>query len=260
MHSRCAALLLTLGIFRLAGTVAQGGEFHFFPNIWGNVIVNTDMTPAGRALMPPHPDRPVYYRGRSLGNRLGTYTMPGERLPDVKETNDFIAKVLARQGYLPARQGQDPDLFLIVQWGYLNSGYTLGWFLGYDPVQDPAGTPGWEHLRVFRSKTMEAIVDAKDGPIYGVIVSAFEYRTVRTPHPVIYWQTRIGLPANGKSMATAVPTMILAAGPSIGLETKSAVLRDADAARSGRVEMGELKYLGFTPAPGNFPSRPNTPK
>lgn len=88
-------------------------------------------------------------------------------------------------------------------------------------------------------------MDAASGSVYAIIVTAFANESADTPKPVIYWQTRIGLPANGKSMAKALPTMILAAGPSIGRKADAPVLIDADEVRQGHVEFGAPKVIGY---------------
>jgi hypothetical protein len=105
---------------------------------------------------------------------------------------------------------------------------------------------------------IESILDYASEPVYGIIVTAFEYQSAGTPEPIIYWQTRIGLPANGKSMAEALPAMVLAAGPTIGRENDSPVLVDVDDAREGRVELGELEVRGIEdgPVPPNSASDP----
>jgi len=249
MRPRPSALPLLVVALGAIVTATSAAQFTFFKSVWGDVIVATDMTPEGRALTPPDLEKPVYYLGRSLASKLGS--LPGERLPDVKETNDFVARVLAQQGYLAAKPGvHEPSLFLVVQWGYLDPKFDdLKWFLGYDIGRDIGaevfpGLIGPEVFRRdFRSRTIDTVLDGMKGPIYGIIVTAFEYKSARTPNPVVYWQSRIGLPAQGKSMAEAVETMILAAGPSIGQESDGPVLRDADAARAGRVRLGDLKIL-----------------
>ena len=248
-------------LFALAGggLRALGGEFVLFKNIWGDVIVSTDTTQAGKALTPPTPQQPVYYLGRSLGLTLGS--IPGDHEPDTKKLTDFATRILAKQGYFGARPGvHDPSLFLVVQWGYLKPGTEdLLWFLGYDPRQDIAAPtfPGqlgpevWR--RNFRSREIETILEDSQSPIYGIIVTAFDFKTARTAQPVACWQTRIGLSANGKSMAEALPTMLAAAGPAIGRPSDKPVLVDADLARDGRVQLGELQILDIVndlPAPG----------
>jgi len=108
------------------------------------------------------------------------------------------------------------------------------------------GTPLFanEPMMTLRSPIIEAILENASSAIYGIIVTAFEYRSASTADPIIYWQTRIGLPANGKSMAEALPAMMLAAGPAIGRENESPVLINVDEPRKGHVELGELQSRG----------------
>jgi hypothetical protein len=242
------AVLLVLGV----GTPsALRAEFTLFKNVWGNVIVSTDTTEAGKAVPPPSPQQPIYYTGMSLGPRLGS--IPGDQEPDVKQMNQFVARILAKQGYLGARpDGPEPELFVVLQWGYLTPGSEdLLWFLGYNPADDIAAPtfPGKLGPEVFRrgmrSRLIETILEDSQGAIYGIIVTAFEFKTARTAEPVARWQTRIGLPANGKSMTEALPVMLTAAGPAIGRPADKPVLLDADTAREGRVKLGELKFLDF---------------
>jgi hypothetical protein len=255
MRKPAPLLALLLGIFGAALPIPGHAGFSLFKNYWGNVLVATDMTPEGRALTPPTPQNPVYYLGSSIGEKLGT--IPGDELPDKKKLTAFVTTILAKQGYLGARPGvHEPALYLVLQWGYLEPrSNDLLWFLGYDPAQDigaPAfpgqlGPEIWR--RGFRSRTVETILDGANGPIYGIIVTAFDYKTARSPNPVIYWQTRIGLPANGKSMADALPTMVLAAADAIGRPSKSPQLRSADDARDGHVRLDDLKILDVVGEP-----------
>lgn len=241
---------LSLGVFGLGLPVARG-EFSLFKDAWGDVIVSTDTTAEGRALTPPTLENPVYYLGQSLGCKLGK--IRGDHLPDERKMTQVIEKILAKQGYVSARSsgGHEPGLYLVVQWGYLEprSG-DLRWFLGYDASQDIGaaaypGKPGPEVLlRGFRSRLVQTILENSTDSIYGIIVTAFEFKSASTPKPVICWQTRIGLPSCGKSMDEAIPTMLAAAGTSIGQENNSAVLRNADVIRNGHVKFGELEIMG----------------
>lgn len=242
-----ACVLLLLGL-TLAIPLARGAEFTLFKSVWGNVIVATDTAAAGRALTPPTPAQPVYFKGLSLGRRLGS--IPGDREPEQAQLDQYVTGILARQGYLGARPGApEPTLFLVVQWGYLQPDDDLLWFLGYNPAQDVAAPviPGqlgpevW--LRGFRSREIETILQDAQDAIYGIIVTAFEFKSARTPTPVVYWQTRIGLPTHGKSMAAALPAMLIAAGPAIGRPADGPVLLDVDKARAGHVKLGELEFL-----------------
>jgi hypothetical protein len=259
-----ATLLTMLG---LALPRAWASKFTLFSSVWGDAIVVTDMTPAGRTVTPPTPAKPVYFQGLSLGSKLGS--IPGDVIPEKRKFDQFIAKILARQGYLPAEPGvHEPTLFLIVQWGYLAPRVSdtshisyMVWFLGYDPNKDIGAN--WSpnflgpevFLRDFRSRVVETIFDTAGEPAYGIIVTAFEYKSASTNHPIAYWQTRVGLAAVGKTMAQALPTMIVAAGPAIGRETASPLLRDADKARQGHVDLGQLKVVGYEDDP--VPRRPS---
>lgn len=252
---------LILGMFVLGGGGLAWGadDFGLFRSTWGDVIVATDTTEAGKELVLPTPEQPVYYRGMSLGCKLGA--IPGDAIPVEREVNALVAKVLAQQGYRGARRGVDePSLFLVVQWGYLKPGTDdLYWFLGYDYRQDTGAQthPTLMGPEVFRrnmrSRTIETILEGTRTANYGIIVTAFEFKSANSADPVVYWQTRISLPASGKSMQQALPTMILAAGPSIGRPTKTPSLHSADRARSGTVRLGELNILDVIsgPAPGS---------
>lgn len=266
MRSPPATLTFALALLAGAATAIDArAEFVLFKNIWGDVIVATDTTPEGRKLTPPTPQRPVYYKGQSLGRRLGS--TPGNLEPDVSQLNLFVGQVLAKHGYLAAPASMaEPELFLVLQWGYLKPGSgDLRWFLGYNPEQDiaapsnPTMLGGEVFRRGFRSRLIDTILENSQEPIYGIIVTAFDFKTASTSAPIAYWQTRIGLPANGKSMAAALPVMITAAGPAIGRPADAPVLVNADYAREGQVKLGELKILGFEEKPAKVPE-PTGPK
>ncbi|MFW6353973.1 MAG: hypothetical protein ACOC3I_06260 [Verrucomicrobiota bacterium] len=240
----------TLPLFAcLFGSMLHGAGLNLFPRSWGDVIVNTDMTPAGRELVLPTPESPVFYRGQSLGNRFGA--TPGDRQPTDAEMGRVVAEILQGQGYRPAVAGtHEPSLFLVLQWGLLRPGRgDLAWFLGYRAADDigAASFPGAlgpeVFRRNFRTRTVETLLQAMREPLYGVIITAFDYASASTDDPVVYWQTRIGLSARGKSMEQALPAMVAAAGPSIGRETKAPVLRDPDETYEGYTRPEALELL-----------------
>jgi len=249
MRIPSASALLILLLFSVAAREAQAGRFVLFERTWGDCIVVTDMTKEGRALKPASREHPVYFLGKIYGSRLGS--MPGDRLPDAKEMGQLVTRILAKQGYLAAQPGvHEAELFLAVQWGRIDprSGDSL-WFLGYNPRDDVAaptlaGRPGIEiHFRNMRSREIEAILDYAEDDIYGIIISAFEYKSAFTSQPVILWQTRIGLPANGKGMTEAITAMAQIAGPQIGRETTKPILRNMDDRFT--TSLGELEVIGF---------------
>jgi hypothetical protein len=223
------------------------------------VLVATDTTEEGKKLPLASKEQPVYYKGLSMGNRLGA-GLHGDKEPTVKELNNFVAAILAKQGYLPAKSGEhEPTLLLVLQWGYLDPrSEDLLWFLGYHVADDIAAPSGIGLLgpevfrRGMRSRATETILHDAQNPVYGIMISAFEHKSAKTLEPVILWQTRIGLPTNGKSMAEALPVMLVAAGPAIGRPADKPVMVDADAARAGSVNLGDLKFIDsfYDPARG----------
>lgn len=266
---RCRIATIGAVVSGLFMPSTASAAFSLLSQTWGDVITVTDVTPAGRELTPASREHPVYYRGLSLGCKLGS--IPGDDEPDEKTLLAFVARVLAKQGYRSAAsRATEPSLFLVVQWGYLRPGSgDLLWFLGYDASQDigaptfpgQLGPEVWR--RNFRSRTIETVLENASDPNYGIIITAFDYKSARSPQPVIYWQTRISLPAHGKSMQQALPTMLLAAGPTIGRETHAPVLRDADDAVKVRVDYGELRVLDDDDpsdiAPSTAPSEKSGP-
>jgi hypothetical protein len=265
---RSSRLALAL-LFSAAGPALHRAHagFDLFRNLWGDVLVATDTTPAGLEQTPPTKEEPVYYQGVSLGRRLGS--VRGDKEPSERQLNRFAADILAKQGFLDARTaGKEPTLLLVLQWGYLTPGTDdLYWFLGYKSVNDIAAQNqinfiGPEaFLMNFRSGVTERIIEDARHPIYGIMITAFEFKSSRTKQPIAYWQTRIGLPTHGKSMADALPVMLVAAGPSIGRPADKPVLADADSARKGSVNLGELKFLDPMPPLHNEPpAKPETKK
>ena len=251
MRIPLALVLLAVGGRAPGAGGANGGGFY---DGWGPVVVTTVITAAGKAFTPPTNAQPTYYRGSSLGRSLGS--IPGDTEPEPKELARFVAGILAQQGYVAAAPGQhDPALFLVVQWGYLRRGEDdLLWFLGCDPTMDYAGTDqAGLFQRNLHSRAVETIMNDARSAIYGLVLTAYDPKTVHSPRPVAYWQTRVGLPANGKSMAQALPVMVASAGPAIGHPAEEPALFDTDNARAGRVTLGELRfidYLNEVPPPG----------
>lgn len=243
-------VLLAPVLLLLAAPEARAGRLVLIERTWGDCVVVAEMTDVGRALRVPSPEEPVYFLGRVYGCRLGS--MVGDRLPDSKEMGPSVARILARQGYRAAQPGMhEPELFLALQWGGRISPRSREalWFLGYDRRDDIA-TPAFPgqlgpeiYRRQARSREIETILNYAEEGIYGIIISAFEYKSALTPQPVILWQTRVGLPANVEGMTDALTTMAHVAGPLIGRETTKPTLRTADDRYT--TKLGKLEVIGF---------------
>ncbi|WP_404425135.1 hypothetical protein [Nibricoccus sp. IMCC34717] len=237
--------LLALLLLALPATAPA---FEWFPRVEGNVVVVTDVTEAGRKFTPPTPQAPVFFKGLSLGNKLGS--IPGDREPDVKKLTAFATKLLAKQGYVGSFDDTHPaSLFLVLQWGYIRDSREQLWFLGYNPFDDIGYQPNPNMLgpevllRNMRNSTVETILDLADEPIYGLIITAFDYATVKTDKPIALWQTRIGFAAIGKSMQDALPKMLTVGAAQIGRASDKPIIRDADDYRKEAFEYGDLKVV-----------------
>ncbi len=227
--------------------LVSGRAAGWFPRGEGDVVVVTDMTAAGRLRPPPTVEAPVYFKGLTLGCRLGS--IRGDKEPNPEVLSRFVTKLLRRQGYRGSPgPHRPPELLLVLQWGYLGAqGTDKLWFLGYNADDDIGYSPhpnllGPEvFLRGLRTREVETVLDLANEPLYGVIVTAFEHESAKGPEPVLLWQTRISFAARGKSMEEALPTMLATAASQIGRETTKPVLRDPDDGRRAEVTWGEMQ-------------------
>ena len=81
-----------------------------FPKRDVQVIAVTDTTPAGLLRRPASPANPIYYQAVSAGYREFGGIIAGEKIPPKDEVMKTIAKVLAKQGYLPGTTEHPPAL------------------------------------------------------------------------------------------------------------------------------------------------------
>jgi hypothetical protein len=251
-------LTLTLTLVGLAWTVrAAASEWTFLRRIEGDVVVVTDVTAAGRLLAPPSPERPVYFKGLTLGNKFGS--IGGDQEPDKAALTKFVTKLLHKQGFRGSPgDAHPPTQFLVLQWGYMstNASGKLD-FLGYDPSQDIGASPNPNLLgpevffRGMRTPEIQLVLDLANEPMYAVSITSIDYATANTAHPVALWQTRIGFSATGNYMANALPKMIAAAADQIGRATERPTLRDPNSLRKGEVTLGEMEIKDIDEAPAS---------
>lgn len=175
---------LAVTCFAVWPNFATAQEPPAFPNRWGNAVVTTYVSPAGRKLKAPDPKNPTSYLGLSRGCTLGSN--PGDRLPDVDEMTKFVVDTLASQGYVGSAPGSnEPELFIVLEWGRLQPQTAdLLSFLGYDPRKDIGSSPNPGMLgpevfrRNMRTPAVETVLSYSQGPIYGILLTAYDYQTV----------------------------------------------------------------------------------
>lgn len=228
------------------------------------VITATDTTPVGALLRPATPENPVYYVAMSAGYRDLGGLMGGDKLPAPQNMIRTVAKVLAKQGYLPADNQHPPTQCIIFAWGTLYRNLVPNaWnpnmpdeqlnrsammrFLGGnklglvsdrpDPLFDTEVLPG---LTRFNPNAV-AIASVAQEDLYAVMLAGYAFPIARPNPPQLLWRTKIGCPARGLVMADTLPTMVTIAGPYIGRETNIPVWVNASDKFKPDIKIGNPK-------------------
>jgi hypothetical protein len=267
---RFVAILLALG----AGAPLSGAGLleWLFPHHDVEVIVNTDVTPAGALLPPASSEHPVYYIGVSLGYRdLGGY-IAGDKLPAKENMYGWIAKALAKQGYLPADANHPATQYVVFAWGslYVQSfsgnpdfprvqlnrrqmmqflgGAKLGLIPRYPVMPEVELMPELHYLQ----PDAERIRDAASDDLYMAFLLGYDLQATARKERRLLWRTRIACPSLGLVMADTLPSMVSIAAPHIARATDAPVWIRASDKYQPVVKIGNPvfeRYLGSDPLP-----------
>jgi len=258
--STSAAVLL--GSFLLSSPLQGEGFLGFLTRREPDILTVTDVTEEGRAWPSPEPGKPVYYEAISFGTR-NFPGLPGDPTPNSRAMLNLIVKTLAKQGFVRARKKGEAKVFLSIGWGYSRANLSALTFLGGDKLDltwelesGPMLSPNVLR-RDFRDATEVKVMEAANSDLYIASIQAFDLVALDAGKKKLLWHTRIACEATGLSMAETMPTMIIAAGPFIGRETKKPVWRDVTELRKANVDIGEAKMLEYVdPAdPKNSPAK-----
>lgn len=235
------------------------------------VIVNTDVTAAGARLPAASSEHPIYYVGVSMGYRDLGGIIAGDKLPRKETMYAWIAKALAKQGYLPADGNHPPTEIVAFAWGSLyvrsiswnpdmpiqtNRGQMLQ-FLGGEKlglISKYPTMPEFElapELTFLRPSALKIRTAAKDD-LYMAVLIAYDLQAAAHKERRILWRTRIACPARGLGMATTLPTMISIAAPYIARDTDIPVWIRASDQYKPVITIGNPvveEYLGSEPLP-----------
>ena len=233
------------------------------------VIVNTDITPEGAKLPPASTEHPVYYYGVSLGYRDLGGIIAGDKMPANETMYDWIAKALAKQGYLPGNADHPATQFVVFSWGslyvekftwnpsmpvQLNRGQMLR-FLGGEKlglVSKYPTAPELEYVpELFYMRSNAAkLRDAASDDLYMAFLLGYDLDAAQHKQRRLLWRTRIAGPARGLVMADTLPTMISIAAPHIARETSAPVWIRASDKYKPVIKIGDPvveEYLGSGP-------------
>lgn len=239
-----------------------------FPKHEVQVIAVTDTTPAGLLRRPASPDKPIYYIAVSAGYRDLGGIIAGEKVPPKDQVFATIAKVLAKQGYLPATNEHPATLLMLWTWGTMNTdrlytgnpddlegrqvnrqqllrfmgGYKVG-LVSKEPsaFQDSFMLPG----TLFRDADSELISELASEDLYVAALAAYEAAAAARKEKVLLWTTKISCPSRGLAMNTTLPAMLALAGPHIGRETAKPVSIKATDKFKPEVKIGDPTVVEF---------------
>lgn len=254
----------------LAAAPARAASFldWIFPKHDVQVIAVTDTTPAGLLRRPATPQNPIYYMAASAGYRDFGGIVAGEKIPAKEQIFSTIAKVLAKQGYLPANNEHPATLLMLWTWGTMNTdrmytgnpddlegrqvnrqqllrfmgGYKVG-LVSKEPggFQDSLFMPG----ALFRDADSDLIAELAGEDLYVAALAAYDYGAAARKEKVLLWTTKISCPSRGLAMKDTLPAMLTLAGPHIGRETAKPVQIKAADKFKPEVKIGDPTVVEF---------------
>ncbi len=234
-----------------------------FPPPEQEVITVTDIAPGALPLRAPTLAEPIYYLPVCVGYRDFGGWIAGDKLPKKEDMIRIIAKVLAKQGYLPADAQHPATQVILFAWGtlYPNSLEFPGWptvqfnyrqelaFLGGAKL----GLPEAQSRPIFReiegltfwTPQQEALRSVASDLFYVAKISAYDPQLTAARKPRLLWSTRISGFARGRDMKDALPTIVVIGGPNIGRDTPRPVWTRAGERFKAEVILGQPKLEEF---------------
>lgn len=236
---------------------------HAWADLWStlfphdvDVVTFTELTEAGRTYPNATPANPVYYKIIDLGLQYFGEAWDGESIPNRRDVRKWMMAAMAKQGYLLADDHHPPTQLFVFSWGMQRGGPGVLKFLGGDVTEAIPRPPFMPRVGI-----VDKVWETAEGYVFLVGVRSYTIDSESAPKVTLLWETRFGCPAVGLALSSTLPSMITAAAPHLGRETKLPVnLNVSDLLRS-RVDLGELKVLEtdvtVKPEPA---ARPDTPK
>jgi len=257
---RLAGALALLGA-TLTPAAAAGVLEWLFPRPELRVVTVTDTTPVGALRRPVSLAQPAYYQAVSAGFRDFGGIVAGEKAPAKEVVFRAMARVLARQGYLPASAEHPPSLLLLWTWGTMNTDRVqsanpddlegrqvnrsqLLRFMGAYKLGLGAREPGAAVFdpmlpgALFRDADQEVLSVLATEDLYVAAIAAYDHAAAVRSQKVLLWKTKISAPSRGHAFAEVLPSMLALAGAQIGRETPRPVVVTADERLKAEVKIG----------------------
>jgi hypothetical protein len=226
-------------------------------------ITVTDMTQAGSFHRPATPEKPVYFVAVSAGFINLGGAKAGEKPVSRELVNKTMLKALAKQGYLPASAGHEPDIVLVWSWGTMNAErspfMTMSTPLNHRQIMRFLGGEkfGYPSIRndAFREYDLvpglmpggdlDVLLDVAKNDLFIAVINAYDVKRDDLKKPVMLWHTRVSCPSRGYWLSEAMPAMLAIASPFIGRETAKPVwIRATDKFRPD-IQLGDTKLVEY---------------
>jgi hypothetical protein len=243
------------------------GDLVFGSNELQTITV-TDLTDAGRQAPAASPQRPQFYAAISGGYHDFGGIMAGEKPVKRAAVNQLMIDVLAKQGYLPAKPGQQADIIVVWTWGTLNTivedvvGDTtlphryvnevqLLRFLGasklgmYDQTSTAFPELTLAPGAFYAGGDRQRLWDTAHDNLYVAVVAAYDTKLDGRGRATLLWNTRISSPARGFWLPDALPAMVAMAAPFIGHETDRPMWVKASDKFKPDVQIGDLRVVEY---------------
>lgn len=224
-------------------------------------VAITDFTEAGEKLPAVSAAAPVYFIGVNAGHRdyNGSVLANDPPPPDDKMLR-VITEVLSEQGYRAADATHPPSQILVCSWGTIAAGAGDGFISKKRHVIRAKAIPG-NLTDLFldpgrydgHKSTYE---DLARYHLYAILIRAYDFKALETGKYELLWETRIACGANGISLKTALPGLVVAGRHSIGRDTPRPIVVNAARQREAWVEIGESRVVEYIDATPRARSRP----
>lgn len=211
-----------------------------------------DVTEAGKKLIAPTADQPVYYFPLVVGYQELGGVVAGEKQPAKNDVSHALGVALAKQHYLVMNARHAPEQLLVFWWGSMNP--QIQDFGSNDPTEQVffneremlalVGAYKTAALAPWESQTLRTA--ARDDR-YFVIVMAFDFAAARKHEKKLLWMAKMSTGSIGTDLPAVFPALIASGGPVFGRDTTPSWIDSSQPAKEGKVILGPAEYKDYVP-------------
>ncbi|MEI6107268.1 MAG: hypothetical protein WCR49_09665 [Opitutae bacterium] len=207
-------------------------------------VLTVDLTREGQNLLPPSPDKPVYYVPVVLGYKeRGEIVKHYERRPNEEVILRTLIATLEKQGYRIASKEFPPTLTLSFEWGTVAPSFLDKRVLNTAEMRMIIiGESEWDVNNRYALDEINSLTAR-----HYLLVSAFRYQrtAVQGKEDVLLWRAHSTTSAWGDYLDDVIQPMIKIASHGFGRSVKPAASWFNE--RTGTVKLGELKVVEEPP-------------